>query len=476
MLSVSEYRAKDAVGLAELMKKREVSPAEVLEAALALVSSCNPGLNAIVHLMEGDARRAIGDLPAGPLRGVPFLLKDLGTHCRGHPTTNGSRLFANFVAAADSEITRRYRSAGLVILGKTNTPEMGMCCTTEPILHGPTRNPWDHSRSPGGSTGGGAAAVIAGIVPVAHGTDSAGSIRIPASNCGLFGLMPSRGRVSTGPMGDPLAVSRPHVVTRSVRDSAVLLDVSAGPLPGEPFAAQPQSRPYIQEVGAPVSGLRIGYARESPSGERVDPECIEACELAAKLCESLGHRVEAVRPPIPIDPILQAAPLLCFLRSRLEMRARELGRHLAPDDVETTTWAILEYARTVTGTDYVRAADRVHDVAFRLGTFFESHDLLLTPVLADPPLPLGTLDMNRMTFDEYMTKLYVRHMPFTRQFNFSGGPAMSVPMHMTKENLPVGVQFGADVGREDILFRLAAQIEAAKPWHHLRPSWQPAGC
>jgi Asp-tRNA(Asn)/Glu-tRNA(Gln) amidotransferase A subunit family amidase len=303
-------------------------------------------------------------------------------------------------------------------------------------------------------------------VPAAHGSDSAGSIRIPASDCGLFGLVATRGRIGMGPAGDPLGVGRPHVITRSVRDSAAFLDASAGPYPGEPFQPAPPARPYLEEVGVPPGRLRIGYAPKSPSGERVDPECAAAAEAAARLCASLGHVVEEVTPPVPIDPILAAAPLVCFLRTRLDARARERGRPVGEGDLERTIQAIYDYAGGVTGELYFRAVQAVHDCAFRLGAFFRNHDILLSPVLANPPVPLGTFDMNRMSFDEYMTDLYVKHMPFTRQFNFSGGPAMSVPLHVTAAGLPVGVQFGADVGREDALFRLAAQLEAAKPWRH----------
>ena len=277
-------------------------------------------------------------------------------------------------------------------------------------------------------------------------------------------------------MGDPLSVSRPHVLTRSVRDSAALLDVTLGSLPGEPFAAHPVQRTYCEALRGSLKPLRIACAPESPSSEPVHPECLKACDIAANLCQSLGHTVEIVRPPISIDPILQAAPLLCFVRTRLDARARELGKEVSPEDVEATTWAIYEYAATVKGTDYVRAVLAVHDVAFRLGSFFETYDVLLTPVLANPPIPLGMSDMNRMTFDEYMVELYVKHMPFTRQFNFSGGPAMSVPMHVTPDGLPVGAHFGAAAGREDLLFGLAAQIEESRPWKHLRPkiAWSSA--
>lgn len=467
MLSTRDYLAHDAVGLAALIRRGEVTAGEALEAALMLADERNPRLNAIIHRMDEEARRALaGGLPDGPLRGVPFLLKDLGVPLKGQPMTNGSRLYADYVPQFDAELTRRYRAAGLVIFGKTNTPELGMCCNTEPVLHGPTRNPWDLGRSPGGSSGGASAAVAVGIVPAAHGSDSAGSVRIPASDCGLFGLMATRGRIGMGPAGDPLGVGRPHVLTRSVRDSAALLDASAGAFPGEPFQPAAPARPYLQEVGAPPGRLRIGYAPLSPSGERVDPECLAAAMDAAKLCAGLGHVVEEVAPPVPIDPILDAAPLVCFLRSRLEARARERGRPIGEGDLERTLMAIYEYAATVSGADYFKALQAVHDCAYRLGAFFRDYDVLLSPVLANPPVPLGTFDMNRMSFDEYMTDLYVKHMPFTRQFNFSGGPAMSVPLHLTPGGLPVGVQFGADVGREDLLFRLAAQLEAARPWRH----------
>jgi Asp-tRNA(Asn)/Glu-tRNA(Gln) amidotransferase A subunit family amidase len=277
---------------------------------------------------------------------------------------------------------------------------------------------------------------------------------MPASDCGLFGLMPSRGVVPYGPDGDALEISRAHVLTRSVRDSAAILDASGASAGG-----------YLRAVTEPADArLRVAFAVDSPSGVAVSEKCKSATRLAAGLCEQLGHHVEEVAPPVSIEPILGAAPLLRRLRLKLEADARNLGRDLSAESFEKTTWAILEYASTVSDAQYQTALACIDEVARALASFFKRYDVLLTPVLVNTPVPLGTFDMNRMSFDEYMTRLYVEHMPFTRQFNFSGGPAMSVPMDVTDDRLPIGVQFAADVGRDALLFALAAQIERARPW------------
>jgi Asp-tRNA(Asn)/Glu-tRNA(Gln) amidotransferase A subunit family amidase len=469
-----EYESHDALGLARLVARREVSPHELLDAALARIGARDGALGAIVLDLADEARRAIDrGLPEGPFTGVPFLVKDLGVFTAGQTTTGSCPLFADFVPDHDSTIVERYRAAGLVIFGKTKTPELGVSVTTEPKLYGPTRNPWNPGLSPGGSSGGAAAAVAAGYLPMAHATDGGGSIRIPGSLTGLFGLKPSRGRNPAGPdLGEGLAgMVTSHALTRSVRDSAALLDASAGPAPGDPYAAPPLERPLLDEVGAPPGRLRIALCVTDFEGGAVDPECATAATDAAKLCEELGHHVEEARPDLAGLSLTRAWRLIpaVNLWNLVHARARELGREPRPGDLEPVNWAWMNEAPTHSAADYMATVNMMHAFARRLGAFLARYDLMVTPTLAVPSLKLAAITTDHDDVGRHVTWLFSRIAPHTALFNQTGGAAMTVPLHWTADGLPVGVHFAAGLGDEPKLIRLAAQLEQARPWFDRRP-------
>jgi len=473
-----EFARYDGLGLAELVRRREVTPAEVLEAAVSAVEARNHEINAVVCRLDDQARAAVAaGLPAGPFTGVPYLLKDLGAHYQGAVTSYGGTLFKDFVVDHDSEITRRLKRAGLVIFGKTNTPELGLASSTEPRLFGPTRNPWNLAHSAGGSSGGSAAAVAAGMVPMAHATDGGGSIRIPASACGLFGLKPTRARNPMGPdAGEGWGgASVGHAVTRTVRDSAALLDATSGPDLGDPYWAPPPARPFLEEIGRDPGRLRIAIATSPWNRQPVDAECAEAARAAGRLCERLGHAIEEASPVIDAAA-LGAATLIVIggnLRAAMEARAAALGRALDPSDVERITWLRAMDGHTARAADYARAIGVMHRTGRTVAPFFERFDVLLTPTMCRPPHPLGVIDM--MTTDpERYGQAVLGTIGFTSLFNSCGSPAMSVPLAWSRAGLPLGVQFAAGFGDEATLFRLGAQLEAAQPWAERRPP-RPAG-
>lgn len=468
-----EYQEFDALGLATCIRKGEVSPIEVLEAAVEQVEALNPRINAVITPMYDEARKAIDrGLPQGPLRGVPFLLKDLNIYYAGAPTTNGSRFFADYIPDHDSELVARYKKAGLVIFGKTNTPEMGLIMTTEPLIHGPTRNPWNLERTAGGSSGGSAAAVAARMVPAAHASDGGGSIRIPASCCGVFGLKPTRGRVPLGPdVGEGWAgMSAHHVVSRTVRDSAAFLDAVAGPGMGDPYWACPPERPFLEEVGRDPGKLRIGWTISPPSGAPVSEECQNAMGFAVQLCNNCGHRVEETKLPINGEELLGATRTIIMPNTRavLHARAEALGRELVPTDVERVTWYYAEMGGTYTATQYIRAIQTIHRIGRQMAQFFENCDILLSPVLLKPPVPLGTINMMSEDIEDYFVQRE-SFCGFTNLFNATGQPSMSVPLYWNDDGLPIGLQFSTRFGEEATLFRLAAQLEQACPWLPRRP-------
>jgi amidase len=463
-----EYSNYDGLGLAELVHRKQVSPAMLLAEAIYRVERLNPTINAIVTEMYDLAKSTIENgLPEGVFTGVPFLLKDINMAYAGVALTNGSQFFIDNVPDHDSELVSRYKKGGLVIFGKTNTPELGINYSTEPRLFGPTRNPWNTDYSPGGSSGGSAAAVAAGIVPVAHGRDGGGSIRVPASCCGLFGLKPTRGRNPKGPdFGEGWSgMSVEHVVSRTVRDSAAMLDLTAGPDIGAPYWAIPPTRPFIEEVGVDVGQLRVAYSTKAPSGVPVDAECTKATGDAAKLLVELGHHVEEDAPRFDVEAFSNAFRVIVVANTAaaINQHALNIGREAGPQDFENITWMLSQLGNTIPAADYAAALQTIHRVGRQVGRFFDNYDLLVTPTLAKPPLLLGTLDT--MTNDpmEYSIKL-AGFAAFTSLFNASGNPAMSVPLHWTSDNLPVGVQFVGRYGDEGILFRLAAQLEQARPW------------
>jgi amidase/6-aminohexanoate-cyclic-dimer hydrolase len=474
MSGFAEFDQYDGLGLAELVCRREVSPDEVLEAAIARVEARNPAVNAVVARLYDEARAAIrAGLPAGPFTGVPYLLKDLGAHYTGAITSFGSRLFADYRADHDSELTARLKRAGLVIFGKTNTPEFGLAPSTEPRLFGATRNPWNSAYSAGGSSGGAAAAVAAGMLPMAHATDGGGSIRIPASCCGLVGLKPTRARNPLGPdQGEGWGgASVAHAITRTVRDSAALLDATSGPDVGDPYWAPPPAGPFLREVGQEPGRLRIALTTAPWNGQPVHPECAAAAWAAATLCETLGHWVEEARPTINAPALGLATRIIigANIRAVLEARAAALGRELSADDVEQVTWARAVDGRTYAAADYARAIGIVHRTGRIVARFFTGYDVLLSPTMCQPPYPLGVLNMMSQDSEAYLAAV-LSSVGFTSLFNAAGNPAISVPLAWSQAGLPLGVQFVAPFGDEATLFRLAAQLEAAQPWAERRPA------
>ncbi len=471
-MAIPGYAELDAVELARMVADREVSPIELLDEAIERAERVNPQLNAVVYPWYDHAReRALEGLPGGPLHGVPFLLKDLGTYYTGQPISSGSKIFADYVPDHDSEMVIRYKAAGLSIFGRTTSPELGITSTTESQLHGKTRNPWNLEHTAGGSSGGAAAVVAAGIIPVANASDGGGSIRIPASCNGLFGLKPTRARTPSGPdVGEGWAgMSTVHAVSRSVRDSAVLLDATAGPDVGAPYFAPPPERPWAEEVGRDPGTLRIGVITRPFNDCEIDGDCIQAVEHAAELCRSLGHEVEDASLVIPEDV---RNPLFDIVRPStklaIEQRAAELGRTPNPEDVEPITWRMIS-SDMPTATEYIAATRAVHTIGRLVARWFaEGYDVMLTPTMATPPLPLGRLSLDRDDMVAQGNDVQ-RTVGFTSLFNASGNPAASVPLFWNEAGLPVGTQFVAPYADEATLVRLGAQLESAQPWAGRRP-------
>jgi amidase len=478
---VTDLEKIDATAQAELVRAGEVRPVELVEAAIERAQALNPQLNAIIHpLYEEALDAAANELPAGPFRGVPFLLKDLGATLAGQPLHMGMSLLKEigFRAPVDTYLGQRFRDAGLVTIGKTNTPELGILPTTEPDAYGPTRNPWGLSRSSGGSSGGSAAAVAAGVVPVAHANDGGGSIRIPASACGLVGLKPTRQRTSAGPLiGDSMSgLTTELVVSRSVRDAAAILDAVHGPAPGDPYVAPPATGPYVDELGADPDPLRIGLMVDpAVEGLTSHPECATAARDGGALLESLGHSVEESSPTgggAAEQLNLEGTFLTRWAAGQaavLDQLGAVLGREVEPGDVEPLTWALAEIGRERSAGRYLRDVG-IHQLATRaIAAWYESgFDLLLSPTMAEPPVPLGTHDDS----GPEPLDAYYRCVPqgaFTALINATGQPAISLPLHWTVDGLPVGVQLVAPFGREDLLIRVAAQLERARPWADRRP-------
>ncbi|MFO0988531.1 MAG: amidase [Alphaproteobacteria bacterium] len=474
MTAFREYANYDGLGLAELVRRKQVTAPEVLDAALARIAALNPKVGCVPLRMDEFAR---GQLAAGrvygPFVGVPFLLKDLYLQVKGSPLTNGSRLFDGMTCAVDFTLAERYRAAGFIFAGRTTSPEFGLNMASEPANLGPARNPWNLNHSPGGSSGGAAAAVAAGMVPVAHATDGGGSIRIPASNCGLVGLKTTRARNPAGPLvGEGWAsLSVAHVVSRTVRDSAAALDATAGPAEGDPYWCPPPERSFLAEVGRDPGRLRIALQTRPNNGVPVHPECAAAATNAAKLCESLGHHVEEASPQYDHEALYDALWVLAAagIAATVEMRLKQLGRALKPDDLEPATHALYRKGAALPIWHYTRCINAVHAIGRQIAAFYRNYDVAISPVTANPPLPIGARpNMSEPDWEKYAAELH-RQIAFTPVYNVAGAPAMSVPLHWTPTGLPVGVQLGAAYGNEAMLFRLAAQLEAAQPWFAKRP-------
>jgi amidase len=491
-----EYTSYDATGLAELVARREVKPIELLEAAIARAEEIDPQLNSInIPMLEIGRERALEALN-GPFAGVPFLIKDIAQDYAGVPSTSGSRALRNWVPQAHAEIVKRFLGAGLVIFGKTATPEFALKATTETALWGATRNPWDPHRAPGGSSGGAAAAVAAGIVPMAGASDGGGSIRIPASYCGLFGLRPSRGRVPPGPLHGEFwdGASSEHVLTRSVRDSARMLDAIAGADIGAPFVIARPHLKFAEDMQLPPERLRIGFCTRSPLDTAVDAACVRAVRDAAKLLESLGHHVEEAEPEIDGQALAHCFINMYFGQVAASMDEARRLTGAGDADFELDTRALGMFGRALSAGEYVTSRRRWNDFARALGRFHQSYDLYLIPSTAMPPSRIGELDMpaaqqaalkvilrlgvGRLLLGSGIVRQIVdrslERVPFTQLSNLTGTPSMSVPLHWAPAEaggpeLPVGVQFVARFGEEATLLRLAAQLEEARPWRDRHP-------
>ena len=471
---MDELATLDATAQAELVRRKDATPRELVAAAIARIEALDPVLNAVVTPMFDEALAAVATVdPEAPFAGVPFLLKDLVVEYAGVRFTEGSRFLRDYVSTYDSELVVRLRRAGLVICGKTNTPEFGMYPHCEPSLFGPTRNPWDPTRTPGGSSGGSGAAVASGMVPMAHANDLGGSLRYPASCCGLFGLKPSRGRNPLGPQyGDAVnggAVE--HAVTRSVRDSAALLDATSGPDVGDPYWAPPPARPFAREVGADPGRLRIAFSKRAPGGHTVHRDCLDALDGTCDLLDELGHEVVEAAPEVVYSEQFGAAlgPMMAAgIAWIVGYWVRELGREPELDELEPTTRDYWEYGRTVTAADYLLAVEELQRVTRSVARFLVDYDVWLTPTLAHPPHEIGALV--RQGDDPAATERLNQFVAFPGVLaNVTGGAAMSVPLHWNADGLPIGSHFLGSLGGEPELLRLAAQLEAARPWSDRRP-------
>ena len=492
----SDYETYDAIGLAELIHKGYMSPGELVNAAIERVERRNPALNAVIHEMYDSARaEAAAPIPDGPLRGVPILVKDLLAAVAGEPLQAGSRFLEGFAPDVSSVLVDRYRRAGLILLGKTNTPELGITPFTEPEVFGPTNNPWNFAMTAGGSSGGSAAAVASGMVPVAHGSDGGGSIRIPASCCGLFGLKPTRGRIPTGPghgyRWHGCVVE--HVLTRSVRDSALLLDLTSGPDVGAFYHAPAPERSFLSEVHRDPGTLRIGFTDVPFMGSSVHPDCTAAMTDAARLLDEIGHDVEEAIPTVDGGALARDFLTMVCAEVRADMleTGRLLGRSPGPKYFETGTWLLGMIGQTISAEELTRSLRAMHEQNRRIGAFFETYDVLLTPTLAAPPFKTGALqpsdaeELAARVFGKLRAGRILRlinvletvanrvfdFVPYTPVFNITGQPAMSVPLYWNADGLPVGVHLVGRFGDEATLLRLAGQLERARPWFDKLPDW-----
>lgn len=491
-MTLIDYASHDGLSLASLVKQGEISPEELLDTAIEQVEILNPKLNAIVTKMYDEAKQTIKDgLPQGPFEGVPFLLKDLLVDYAGVPLTSGSRFTQQYIPSQTSELVNRINQSGLVIFGKTNVPEFGLSSVTEPQAFGPTLNPWDLTRNAGGSSGGSAAAVASGMVPIAHGNDGGGSIRIPASYCGLFGFKPSRGRTAGGSdmmrMWENMVVE--HALTRSVRDSAAMLDVLAGPEIGSSIALPKPEISFLQSLGKSPGKLKIGLIDKPLFHTHLELECVEATHKAARLCEELGHHVEEVTLDLNTDEISLAYIIIIAgeISASIKRLSDKMQRKLNLLELEKQTVLLYHIGDHISASDFAWAANVMDKTARLMGQYFLDVDVLLTPTMPSTAPKLGQLKPN---FFEQRGIDLLTHLPFTplllkalehaasKQFSFhpytpifniSGQPAMSVPLYWDAQGLPIGIQFAGRYGQEEVLFQLAGQLEKALPWIHKKP-------
>lgn len=489
-----EYRQYDALGLAELVRTKQVTPEEILDAAITEIETHNPTINAVIYTMYDQARLSIQrGLPKGLFTGAPFLLKDLRSTYAGVPTSSGNGLLSQIPASHDSELVRRLKATGVVILGKTNTPEFGITPYTEPKAWGATRNPWNLSRTSGGSSGGSAAAVAIGMVPIAGAGDGGGSTRIPASCCGIFGLKPSRGRVPTGPDVGELwrGFATEAILSRTVRDSAAMLDAIAGSDVGAPYFSPPKEGLYLDEVKIAPGKLRIAFTSEPFLGYQVHEECIQGLQATVKLLQELGHEVVEGTPKFDGESFALnfMRVVVAETRADIEWATQLTKRRLSYDDFELGTYCLGLLGEALSAADYAKAVRQLQMDARKIGQFFEHYDVLITPTLSQLPIPIGSLQpsvdkqvlmslvartnagwlLRSMRTIESLAKSAFNFTPYTAPFNVTGQPAMSVPLYWSKVGLPIGMQFVGKFGMEGTLFRLAGQLEDAQPWHQRYP-------
>jgi len=493
-MAFSDYSKYDGLGLAELVRKKQVSPAELVEEAISRIETHNPKLNAVVLPLYDRAReQAKGSLPEGPFTGVPFMLKDLHANLEGVPTSHGSKLWKGVPATVTTEMARRWESSGVIVVGKTNTPEFGLTPYTESGTLGAAHNPWDVTRTTGGSSGGSAAAVAARMVPLASAGDGGGSIRIPSSACGIFGLKPTRGRTPTGPIiGESWAgFDIEHVLTLSVRDSAAMLDATKGGDVGAPYII-PDAGPFLSEVEKKPGKLRIAYSTKPMLGKNVHPDCVKGVEETVELLRKLGHDLVEDAPAINGEEYsLRFLTVIAGqIRADIEETAEKAGKKVSVDDFDVITFATGLFGRILKASDYARAMRYLQSVSRDIGRFFENYDVLLTPVLSQPPVKIGSLNLSAA--EQSQIKLIGRtgatwileamgvikpvaartyeFIPWTPVFNVTGQPAMSVPLYWNAEGLPIGMHFVGKWGDEATLFRLAGQLEKEKPWFDKAPA------
>ncbi len=475
-MAISEYGDLDGIALAELVRKGEVSALELVNEAISRIEELNPKLNAVVYEMYDHARELAAKPPPGTFGGVPFLLKDMTSHYAGTPTTHGCKFLADIGPSDyDTEIVKRFKKSGVITVAKTSTPELALSATTEPTFRGACRNPWGLDHTTGGSSGGSAASVAARIVPIGHGGDGGGSLRMPGSCCGIVGMKPSRMRTPHGPDISSIWESccGEFVMTRSVRDSAYMLDEVAGQDVGAYYSAPPQERPFREEVESDPKPLKIAYSVGGPDNYDTHPDCVAAVENAAKLLSDLGHNVEDACPKLSDD--LTEALGEAFLGALAIETARDVdelaelvGREPAANDFEPANWSYVEYGRSFSGRDAVRFRRVLHTVARTIGPFFADYDIYLSPTLGKPPVPIGEIDPQMSDWNEYFGVMF-DFMPFTSLFNITGSAGVSLPLWWNADDLPIGCQIVTRMGRDGLLLQLAAQLERAQPWADRRP-------
>lgn len=492
-MTFPEYTKYDGLGLADLVCKKEVSPLELVEEAIARIEAHNSKLNAVVlPLYERAREKAKGELPDGPFKGVPFMIKDLHATLEGLPTSHGNRLWKNLPASITTELVKRWEDSGVIIVGKTNTPEFGLTPYTESDALGPARNPWDTTRTPGGSSGGSGAAVASRMVPLASGGDGGGSIRIPSSACGIFGLKPTRGRTPTGPIiGESWnGFDIEHVLTRSVRDSAAMLDATQGQDVGAPYVI-PEAGPFLKEVGKNPGRLKVAFSTKPMLGKNVHPDCVKGVEETVALLKGLGHEVVEDAPVINAEEYSLHFLMIVAgqMRADIEETAQMAGRKVSMDDFDISSFGVGLFGTILKASDYVHALRYLQSRSREIGRFFEKYDVLLTPVLNQPPVKIGALKPSAS--EQSQLKLIARtgatwildamgiikplaaqtfeFIPWTPVFNVTGQPAMSVPLYWNAEGLPIGMHFVGKWGDEATLFRLAGQLEKEKPWFDKAP-------